>query len=108
MKKQKSLRCLAGELEISPAYLSMILSGQRNPNTQLREKLCSLGMLISEQIEARMGAHNPKVVRSNRTPATTHFDNNLSNKSAHFPLKRPSKHSVFSNLTLMLYARCWP
>ena len=46
--KQKSLRQLARELEISPAYLSMILSGQRNPNNQLRDKLCSLGLLTSE------------------------------------------------------------
>ncbi len=29
MKKQKSLRTLAKELEVSPSYLSMILSGQR-------------------------------------------------------------------------------
>jgi len=48
MKKQKSLRTLAGEIQISPAYLSMILSGQRNPSAQLRDKLCSLGMLTSE------------------------------------------------------------
>ena len=67
MKKQKSLRQLAGDLEISPAYLSMILAGKRNPNTQLRDKLCSLGMLTDE---ASLVAHNPKVVRSNRTPAT--------------------------------------
>jgi transcriptional regulator with XRE-family HTH domain len=46
--KQKSLRQLARELEISPAYLSMILSGQRNPNTQLRDKLCSQGLFTSE------------------------------------------------------------
>ena len=45
---QKSLRQLAWELEISPAYLSMILSGQRNPNIQLKDKLCSLGMLTNE------------------------------------------------------------
>ncbi|MFC1971309.1 helix-turn-helix domain-containing protein [Chloroflexota bacterium] len=48
MKKQKSLRQLAREMEVSPAYLSMILSGQRNPNTPLRDKLCSLGMLTGE------------------------------------------------------------
>jgi len=35
MKEQKSLRQLAGELEISHSYLSMILSGQRNPNNEL-------------------------------------------------------------------------
>ncbi len=46
--KQKSLRQLAREMEISPAYLSMILSGQRNPNNQLKDKLCSLGMFTSE------------------------------------------------------------
>ena len=67
MKGQKSLRTMAKILEISPAYLSMILSGQRNPNPQLRDKLCSLGMLTSE---ARIVAHNPKVVGSNPTPAT--------------------------------------
>jgi len=48
MKKQKSLRQLARELQISPAYLSMILSRQRNPNSQLKDKLCSLGLLTSE------------------------------------------------------------
>jgi len=47
-RKQKSLRQLARELEISPAYLSMILSGERNPNNALRYKLCSLGLLTSE------------------------------------------------------------
>ena len=46
--KQKSLRQLAGEMQISPAYLSMILSGKRNPNSQLRDKLCSRGLLTSE------------------------------------------------------------
>jgi transcriptional regulator with XRE-family HTH domain len=46
--KQKSLRQVARELQISPAYLSMILSQQRNPNTELRDKLCSLGMLTGE------------------------------------------------------------
>jgi transcriptional regulator with XRE-family HTH domain len=39
---------LARRLGISKSYLSMILSGQRNPNTQLRDKLCSLGMLTNE------------------------------------------------------------
>jgi transcriptional regulator with XRE-family HTH domain len=68
MKKQKSLRKLAGELEISPAYLSMVLSGQRNPNIELRNKLCSLGMFTNE---ASLVAHNPKVVGSNPTPATS-------------------------------------
>jgi len=48
MKKHKSLRQLAKELGVSPAYLSMIISGQRNPNPQLRDKLCSLGLLTSE------------------------------------------------------------
>jgi len=48
MKKQKSLRQVARELQISPSYLSMILSRQRNPNSQLRDKLCSLGMFTNE------------------------------------------------------------
>ena len=48
MKKHKSLRQVARELEISPAYLSMIKSGQRNPSAQLRDKLCSLGLLTFE------------------------------------------------------------
>ena len=48
MKKQKSLRQSARELQISPAYLSMVLSGQRNPNAQLKDKLCSLGLFTSE------------------------------------------------------------
>jgi transcriptional regulator with XRE-family HTH domain len=67
MKKQKSLRQLAKELEVSPAYLSMILSGQRNPNNQLRDKLCSLGVFTNK---ASIVAHNPEVVGSNPTPAT--------------------------------------
>jgi len=65
MKKQKSLRQVARELEVSPSYLSMILSGQRNPNGQLRDKLCSLGMFTNE---ANLVTHNPKVVGSNPTP----------------------------------------
>ncbi len=36
MKKQKSLRQLAKELEVSPAYLSMILSGQRKCPVKLQ------------------------------------------------------------------------
>ncbi|MFC1993805.1 helix-turn-helix domain-containing protein [Chloroflexota bacterium] len=48
MKQLKSLRQLAREIQISPAYLSMIVSGQRNPSAQLRNKLCSLGMLTGE------------------------------------------------------------
>jgi len=59
---KKSLRQLAKELEISPAYLSMILSGQRNPNPELKVKLCSLGLLTDE---ANLVAHNPKVFGSN-------------------------------------------
>ena len=39
---------IAKELNISKSYLSMILSGQRNPNAQLRDKLCSLGLVNSE------------------------------------------------------------
>ena len=38
--KQKSLRQQARELQISPSYLSMVLSGQRQPNPGLRDKLC--------------------------------------------------------------------
>ena len=73
MNKQKSLRQLAKELEISPSYLSMILSGQRNPNADLKNKLCSLGLLTNE---AGLVAHNPEVVGSNPTPATN-FGNNI-------------------------------
>ena len=70
MVRQKSLRKLAEELEISHSYLSMVLSGQRNPNTELRNKLCSLGMLQSDQVTDTFQslAHNPKVVGSNPTP----------------------------------------
>ena len=39
MRKQKSLRQLAGELGISPSYLSMINSGQRRCPSELVEKL---------------------------------------------------------------------
>jgi len=48
MRRQKSLRQQARELQISPSYLSMILSGQRQPNPELRDKLCSLGVLGTE------------------------------------------------------------
>ena len=48
MKKQKSLRQLARELQISPSYLSMIFSGQRQPNPRLRDKLCSLGLFTDK------------------------------------------------------------
>jgi transcriptional regulator with XRE-family HTH domain len=47
-QKKKSLRQVAKELKISPSYLSMILSGQRNPNNQLKDNLCSLGMFTSK------------------------------------------------------------
>jgi len=46
--KRKSLRQVAKELQISPSYLSMILTGQRNPNRQLKDKLCSRGMFTTE------------------------------------------------------------
>lgn len=59
MKKQKSLRQIARDIQISPAYLSMILSGQRNPNSQLRDKLCSLGMLTSEAKIGLTGKNPP-------------------------------------------------
>ena len=48
MKKGKSLRQQTKKLQISLAYLSMILSGQRNPNAQFKDKLYSLGMFTSE------------------------------------------------------------
>ena len=48
MKKQKSLRQQARELQISPPYLSMILNGQRQPNPRLRDKLCSLGLFTDK------------------------------------------------------------
>ncbi len=37
--KQVSLRELAKTLDISPAYLSAIETGQRTPNTQIMERL---------------------------------------------------------------------
>jgi transcriptional regulator with XRE-family HTH domain len=46
--KKKSLRQQAIELQISPSYLSMILSGQRQPNPRLRDKMCSLGMFTDK------------------------------------------------------------
>jgi transcriptional regulator with XRE-family HTH domain len=49
MKKQKSLRQLAKELEISPAYLSMILSGQRKCPPELNEKIGSITIVNSSQ-----------------------------------------------------------
>jgi len=42
MKKQKSLRQLARELEISPSYLSMILGGQRKCPPELVDNLQSI------------------------------------------------------------------
>ena len=46
--KKKSLRQQSRELQISPSYLSMILSGQRQPNSGLRDKLCSLRMFTDK------------------------------------------------------------
>jgi transcriptional regulator with XRE-family HTH domain len=46
--KKKPLRQVAREIQISPSYLSMILSGQRNPNKQLKDKLCLRGMFTNE------------------------------------------------------------
>ncbi len=39
---------MAGELGISKSYLSMILSGQRQPNPELATKLGSLGVVNFE------------------------------------------------------------
>jgi transcriptional regulator with XRE-family HTH domain len=66
--KKLSQTELASKAGISKSYLSMILNGQRNPNPELRTKLCSLGLLTTE---ANLVAHNPEVVGSNPTPATT-------------------------------------
>ena len=62
-----SQNALAKQLGISKSYLSMILSGQRTPRTELRNKLCTLGLFTDE---ANLTPHNPKVVGSNPTPAT--------------------------------------
>ncbi|MFC2006796.1 hypothetical protein ACFLUQ_01355 [Chloroflexota bacterium] len=68
MNKQKSLRQLARELQISPAYLSMLMRAQRSPNTQLRDKFCSLGVLTSEtkigwgSKHSTAGLHSPEIV----------------------------------------------
>jgi len=58
MNKQKSLRQMARELQISPSYLSMILRGQRQPNPELREKLCSLGMFTDKAKLCLEGRHS--------------------------------------------------
>jgi len=42
MVRQKSLRKLAKELQISPSYLSMILSGQRNCPPELNGRIQSI------------------------------------------------------------------
>lgn len=39
---------LAKDLGISKSYLSMILSGQRKPNSELSRKLSSLGVVNSK------------------------------------------------------------
>jgi transcriptional regulator with XRE-family HTH domain len=70
-----SQNALAKQLGISKSYLSMILSGQRTPRTELRNKLCTLGLFTDE---ANLTAHNPKVVGSNPTPATKN-DSSLNN-----------------------------
>ncbi len=41
MERQKSLRQLARELEVSPSYLSMILNGQRKCPEKLRGAIFS-------------------------------------------------------------------
>jgi len=48
MKREKSLRQQARELQISPSYLSMILSGQRQPSAMLKDKMCSLGVFTDK------------------------------------------------------------
>jgi len=68
--ENKSFRSYASDLEISPSYLSMILSGQRKPSVKLQNKLRSIGLCMSFTNKAKSGAHNPKVVGSNPTPAT--------------------------------------
>jgi hypothetical protein len=55
MKKKKSLRTLAKELQISPAYLSLILAGKRRPNEILAKKLCIMGLLHSKQARTPVG-----------------------------------------------------
>ena len=59
---------LARKLGISKSYLSMILSGQRIPNPDLIERISSL---LPVNFKASFLPHNPKVVGSNPTPATS-------------------------------------
>ena len=61
---------LARKLGISKSYLSMILSGQRIPNPDLIERISSL---LPVNFKASFLPHNPKVVGSNPTPATTFY-----------------------------------
>jgi len=48
IRKGVSQAEIARQLGISRSYLNMILAGQRNPNAQLRDRLCSLGLLTTE------------------------------------------------------------
>ena len=70
MKKQKSLRTMAKELEISPSYLSMVLSGQRKCPPELNERIksqiaipevvnSSQNQLQSVPSKQRVGGSNP-------------------------------------------------
>ena len=67
MRKQKSLRQQARELQISPSYLSMILSGQRQPNPGLRDKLCSLGM-FTDKADLSLRGRCPRPLDECATP----------------------------------------
>ena len=68
MKKHKSLRQTAKELEVSPSYLSMILSGQRKCPPELVDKLQSVpGVhnLVNNQLQTVPSKQ--RVERSNRS-----------------------------------------
>jgi hypothetical protein len=75
MVRQKSMRQQAKELQISPSYLSMIMSGQRNCPPELNERIQSItgfhSLVNSEQNQLQGMLPKQKVASSNLVSRST-------------------------------------
>ena len=67
MKKQKSLRQVARELEVSPSYLSMILSGERKCPDRLQGALYSFTNVHKTKLDSAWEADALPLSYSRRT-----------------------------------------
>jgi len=78
MVRQKSLRQQAKDLQISPSYLSMIMSGQRNCPLELRGKIQSVTSIFSpvnsSQNQLQGMLPKQKVASSNLVSRSTVID----------------------------------